>query len=274
MEKKVKYGLAITISGAVINLGLALVKLFIGIVSSSVSIFFDAINNFMDILGSAFGAVGIGVSSKKPTEEYPNGFGRMEYVMTFVITAITILVGGIFIFYSVERLLYPFPVFFGWLYFGLLIMTVVIKLIMGIVYFLMHKKDHSDITKALYLDSFMDTGITATTVICYALTLVVDTNIDAILGILIGVFILIPAIKMMVKTIKNLLGYNVDIDVNLLKDDLVKEGIFSSISELKINDYGKNNVEVFVIGDYNEDNKALLKEIENREKIKIYVVKE
>ena len=115
MEKKVKSGLVATICGAIVNLGLALIKLFIGIVTGSVSIFFDSVNNFMDILASAFGAVGIGISNKEPTKEYPNGFGRMEYIITFIITAITIIVGGIFIFYSVERLLYPFPVFFGWI---------------------------------------------------------------------------------------------------------------------------------------------------------------
>lgn len=274
MEKKVKYGLATTICGAIINLGLALIKLFIGIATGSVSIFFDSVNNFMDILGSAFGAVGIGLSSKKPTEEYPNGFGRMEYVITFVITAITIFVSGIFVFYSVERLMYPFPVFFGWVYFGLLTMTVFVKLIMGIVYLFVHRKDKSDITKALYIDSFMDVGITGSTVLCYGLTLVTNTNIDAILGICIGIVILVPAIKMLVNSIKNLLGYNVDIDVDEIRQNLIDKQIFTSIDMLKINDFGKSNREMLISGNLVEENRNLLKDIEERENIKIYVVKE
>lgn len=274
MEKQVKYGLFATISSGVLNLLLALTKIFVAIASNSVSILFDAVNNFGDIISSVLGSVGIGLGKKEPTKEYPCGFGRIDYIMTFVISTITLIMGGLFIFYSVERLLYPMPVFFGWAYFAMLVISMVVKLLMGVGFFILHKKDGTDISKAMYIDCFMDTVITGSTVVCYALCLVTNTTIDAIFGIVIGVMVLISAVKLVKNAVKNLLGYNVDIDIDEIEEELVQKQIFTSIKWLKINDYGKQNREMLISGDVKEENYNLIKDIEKRENIKIYVVKE
>mgnify|MGYP004625279873 FL=1 len=274
MNKNVKRGLAASISGAIINLALGIIKLFVGIVTNSISVFIDAVNNFTDIIGSTLAAVGIGVSNKKPTDEYPNGFGRMEYITTFVVSTMTLVMGGVFIVYSIQRIVYPLPIYFGWLYFWLLLVTLIVKVVMTIVYKALSKKDNSDIMRSLYLDSLLDSIITASTWICYALCLVTNTIIDAVLGIIIGVAVLIQAVKMVIGAVKKMLGKNEDVDLEELKSELKSEGIFTYVEWIRLSDYGKNNKQLFILGDLAEENKAKLKDIEQREKIKIYVVKE
>lgn len=274
MKKETKYGIISTVVGTIINLVLGITKAFVGIVTNSVSIFFDGINNFSDVASSAFGAVGIGVSKKKPTENYPNGFGRMEYITTFVISVITLIIGGVFVFYSVERFLYRLPVEFNVIYLVVIAVTMVVKLALGTWYFFLHKKDGSTITKALYIDSFMDAGITACTVVCYGLCFVANTVIDAILGIIIGVFVLVSAVKMVVGAFKNLLGYATDISADEVKELLLENGVCKDIKWLKLSDYGRENREALVKAEINEDKKEILSEIEKENKIKIYFVKE
>ena len=109
---------------------------------------------------------------------------------------------------------------------------------------------------------------------CYGLCFVVNTVIDAILGIIIGVFVLVSAVKMVVGAFKNLLGYATDISADEVKELLLENGVCKDIKWLKLNDYGRENREALVKAEVDEDKKEILSEIEKENKIKIYFVKE
>lgn len=272
MDRGEKQGYILSIVVAVVSLALALVKLYIGLVSNSVTIYIDAINNFTDIFGAGLGAFGIWMSAKAVTKRYPNGFGRVEYIVSFVLSVITIIVGVLFVFDGIEKLMYPLPVKFDWLYLILLVLTVVLKLAMGFAFFGVAKRSKSTICKALYLDSFLDAGITTSIVLCYLLSIVDSYMVDAIFGILIGLIVMAFSAILVWQSIHSLLGYNADIDIKALAKKLVDEKLFTSINGIKVNDYGRKNREVLVFGEWNKGKEKQLSAIGDGIKAKIYPV--
>lgn len=261
MDKGERQGFILSIVVALASFALALVKLYIGMVTNSVTIYIDAINNFGDIFGGALGAFGIYMSAKAVTKRYPNGFGRMEYIVSFVLSVVTIIVGVLFIFDGIEKLMYPMPVKFDWVYLILLVLTVALKLVMGFSFVKVAKKSKSSICKALYLDSFLDAGITTSIVLCYALSMVDSYMVDAIFGIVIGLIVMAFSAILVWRSIHSLLGYNSDIDLDDLSGRLLSEQVFSAIDHIKVNDYGRKNREILVFGKYDENKLALLCEI-------------
>ena len=264
-----KRGLISTISGAVINFLLSLLKLFIGIVSNSITIFFDAMNNMFDVLGSGFGAVGYGVSRKK-SKRFPNGYNRLDALISFIILVSTIIFGGVFIFYSVERLLFPLPVYFSWLYFSLLVVTVFVKIAMGTIYYYSYKAEPCDTIKSLYIDSFMDAVITGSIVICYSIGQSTDTVIDAVLGIVLGILMIIIAIREIINVTTKLIDYNSHIDVEGVSKALVGSNVMRSVASITM----ISDNRLVVAGEEYMLDRDKISDIEERYQVKICFLKE
>ena len=91
-ERKIK--IAVSSSASAVNMGLGIVKVLAGIYTNSLSIITDGVNNFGDVLSNAGAAVGFAVENKAPTEKFPAGFGRVEYIVTFIMAIIIMAVGG------------------------------------------------------------------------------------------------------------------------------------------------------------------------------------
>ena len=94
MENREKVIVRASIIGILTNLLLVAVKLFVGIIAFSVSIIMDAVNNLSDALSSTITIIGTKLSQKKPDAKHPYGHGRIEYVTSFIISAL-ILVAGV-----------------------------------------------------------------------------------------------------------------------------------------------------------------------------------
>ena len=269
-----KTGIVSTVCGVVANLVLSILKFFIAVATNSVIIFYDAINNLLDTFSSITGAIGFSVRDNKPTKNFPYGFGRIESLISFVISFITMAFAVMFMYHSVERIVYPLPVFFGWVYFGLLCLTTFIKICMGLFYYILYKKNNSDIMLSLTQDNILDSVISGSTVVCYGLTIVNDTMIDAVFALIIGIVIFVFAVINFIQQIKALLGSSLNIDINKVRDELIKEEIFKSIDKIRLSDFGKDNVELYVLGEMNENKGQDLKDFAKEKNIKIYMIEE
>lgn len=276
MKKNTKYGILASIFGSAINLLLGIVKIIVGIFSNSISILFDGVNNFGDVISSVVGAAGIGTAGKKPDVSYPNGYSKIEHLAAFVIALITVVIGGIFIYSSSERLFFKMPIYFAWTYFGAIAVTFVIKIFMAVGYYFVYKRTGSQAIKALGIDSVLDCGISGSTLICYALLTVANTIIDAILGMIIGVVVLIGAFKMMISSIKRLTGYIGETKRNEIIEILTNSGIFKKIDNVRIYDNGSDLLDVYASGDINTECESdkIKSELNEKENINLYIVKE
>ncbi|MFA6866008.1 MAG: cation diffusion facilitator family transporter [Clostridia bacterium] len=206
MNKRNKIGVGASIIGAVINALLGGLKFFIGLATNSVSILTDGINNLGDFLSNIGGAVGIGVSSTAPTKKHPHGFEKSEDIATLFVASILFIVGIIFVYNSADRLVYRRPVYFSWLYFGLVIGTMVVKVAMGIGYKLANKKVNSTILDCVKIDSYLDVGITSVALIGYTVSQFTGFPLDAIVGIVIGVIVAINGFKLLKGAVSKLIG--------------------------------------------------------------------
>ena len=110
MRERVKKALILLAVGVVVNITLAFVKLYVGLSSNSLTIMLDAINSFFDIITCAVTVVAFGILMRPRSEYVPHGYGRSEYLASFVVAAVSAVVGGLFFIRSLNRMAMPEPV--------------------------------------------------------------------------------------------------------------------------------------------------------------------
>ena len=194
------------IAVAIINFILFAIKLYIGIRSNSLCIYTDSINNLMDTVSAILGIIGVAFAVKKSTEEHPFGFGRMEYVTSFIMSAVMVFAGASFCLNSFERFLAPTPIWYYESFVVILALTCVVKLIMGICFAIYGKKETSPILKTIILDSFLDCGITAITLVSLTLSVKVGFTLDAFLGLAISIMIMVSGIRLVISSLSLIVG--------------------------------------------------------------------
>ena len=82
-----------SIISIVSNIILAGFKAFVGFIANSIAIISDAINNLSDALSSIITIVGTKLAGKAPDKEHPYGHGRIEYMTSFLVSAIVLYAG-------------------------------------------------------------------------------------------------------------------------------------------------------------------------------------
>ncbi|MEW6219795.1 MAG: magnetosome biogenesis CDF transporter MamM [Thermodesulfobacteriota bacterium] len=90
--------------GLVASLALSLLKLLVGLVAGSHAMVADALYSAKDVLTSGLIIVGLRVSSRPGDEKHPYGHGKVEFLITGVISLVFILVTGLLCFFATESL--------------------------------------------------------------------------------------------------------------------------------------------------------------------------
>lgn len=164
----------------------------------------DAVNSFFDVL-TCVATLAFLVALLFPrSEKAPYGYGRGEYLAGFIVSVVSVVVGGLFFLRSINRLAMPEPVWFSVQNCALICATLPVKLAMGLTYYFCNKKLHSSAVKAIMLDSFLDIGVTATSIVSFAISSRVDYAVDAIFGIVISVIIVVFAVKMVADNVRSI----------------------------------------------------------------------
>lgn len=255
-----------------VNFLLFAVKLYIGLSINSVSIYSDAVNNLFDSLSGLLGFICFSLLLKSVNLSSVTLIKRSEELLSFIVS---IAVGGAgfsFAYSSLERLMYPTPVWYQKRYLYILCATAAVKIVLYFIFLRLYKKCLSPLIKAIALDSVLDFFITSFTIVGLILSSRGTYSIDAFCGIGISVVLIISAVKMIVSSTKALLCY-----VPKDKRDELEEGLY----EL----YGKENISSisFLGGDtpkaivelssHTESDEQKLKKIENETGITINVTK-
>lgn len=184
-------GLFASVFGIVMNFGLFLLKLYVSIGSNSLSIYCDAINNLLDIFSCAVVLAGFLLVSRLDERRSK----RTQSLFTFVISIIIAVTGAYFIYNGAQRTMYPLPVAYSLKYASMIIVTVIAKVIMALVYYLLNKAHSSKMLSALVLDSILDSCITAFTLIGLFVVRRVGFAIDGIFALALGTVITVTALK-------------------------------------------------------------------------------
>lgn len=237
MRERVKKSVVLLLIGIVVNIALAVTKLYVGLSSNSITIMLDATNSFFDIITCFITLMAFIALLIPRGEKAPFGYGRSEYLAGFVVAAVSCVVGGLFFIRSLNRMAMPEPVWFGWQNCVLISVAVPVKLGIGLFYYFANKKLKSKALSAIMLDSFLDTAITATSLVSFAISSQVDYAVDAIFGMVMSIVIIAFAIKMIFDNVRSVVvGDGAKEERQAIREACKREGF--EIKDEIIHDYG------------------------------------
>jgi len=201
-----QYGILEGWMSVFINLILGFSKIIIAIFIGSISLLADGIHSLSDMVTSFIVIISFYLGRKPSDEEHPFGHGRVEQIAALIM-AVLISIGGIeLIKGSIDRVLEPQPVQMSILAISLLILTVILKEILGRISHYYGKKIHSI---ALEADSWHHRTDAVSSILVIIAIISAQAGItiaDGIVGIMIGLFIIYTGIDIAKRTSMKLLG--------------------------------------------------------------------
>jgi cation diffusion facilitator family transporter len=240
-SKKVRerYGVLAGVMGILANFTLFTMKLIIGLLSSSIAVISDAFNNLSDMASAIIAVLGSKLSNQAPDEEHPYGHGRMEYIASFLVSMIIIIVGFELGKNSFEKIINPTVVTPSIALYVILGVSILIKLWMFSYNRYISKQIKSKINRAASIDSLNDVYVTSGVLLAVVIGRFTTLPIDGIVGMIIAIMIVWSGFMLVKDSASTLLG-------NAPDPKLVKkiEAIVNSHSmvqgthDLIVHDYG------------------------------------
>lgn len=132
-EVRKRYGFFSSIVGIICNVILFASKLAIGLIAGSISIVSDGVNNLSDCATCIVTMFGYKMAAKPADRDHPFGHGRMEYLTSLVIAAAIVAVGFELLRSSVEKVMHPERVTFSFLALLVLVLSMLVKIGMGVM---------------------------------------------------------------------------------------------------------------------------------------------
>ncbi len=200
------YGTLGGIFGIICNLLLFVIKLAAGLITGSISIIADALNNLTDMGSSIITIIGFKMASKPADSDHPFGHGRIEYMASFIVSGLILMVGGELLISSIKNIINPVSVTYNKTAVLILIASVIIKLFMFSTVRSLGKAIDSSALIATAQDSINDSITTAAILISIPLSNLFSFQLDAYIGLLISLFILYSGLKSAKETLDPLLG--------------------------------------------------------------------
>ena len=219
-----------TIISSSVAVILVVIKLIVGIISGSVAVMASAIDSGLDLAVSLFNLFAVSNAEKPADKTFNYGRGKIEAIAA-VIEGVVITLSGFFIFYeAIQKILHQEPV----THLSASIIVMVISLIMtgALVLFLNHV---ANITQNMVIKSdalHYKTDLLSNGSILVSLIVIYFTDfylIDAILGILIAIYIVYSAFEL------------IQDGVLVLLDASLDESIVAKIKEIIQNEPGVND---------------------------------
>ncbi|MBF0093079.1 MAG: magnetosome biogenesis CDF transporter MamB [Alphaproteobacteria bacterium] len=82
-----------------VNLGMMVFKALLGVMSGSAALVADAVHSGADVVASGVVLLSVKLSNRKPNEEYPFGYGNIQFISSSVVGLILFL-GALYILYE------------------------------------------------------------------------------------------------------------------------------------------------------------------------------
>ena len=236
------YGSLGSIMGILSNLLLCIIKITVGAVVGSISIVADGFNNLSDMGSSVITMIGFKLANKPADSDHPFGHGRIEYVSAFIVSALILLVGfellkssgGALInneaapTYSVTAII-------------ILAVSILIKFYMYLFNRKIGKIINSEALLATAQDSLNDCVATGVILLSVGVSMLVNVpfNLDAVMGLLVALFIMYSGISSAKNTLDQILGMPPEKElIEEIENTILSFEGFVGIHDLIIHNYG------------------------------------
>ncbi len=236
------YGILMSIVGIIANVLLSVSKLIVGTLSGSIAVTADAINNLSDAGSQIISLISFKISAKPADRDHPFGHARIEYVASMIVSFLVLLVGVELAKESVDKILHPAGASFDAVVIAVLVLSVAVKLWLGISGKRVAKKIGSSVIGATASDSLSDAVATSAVLLSALISKLSGFNTDAYMGAIVSVLILVAGVKILNETKNSILGSPPDPEV--------VEGIVSitreypdicGIHDMVVHNYGPGN---------------------------------
>lgn len=240
---RTKYGVLASVFSVIINLFLFIIKLIIGILSNSISIIGDAINNLTDMGSSIISFIGFKLSSKPADKDHPYGHQRIEYITSFIISVIIIVVGSQLFISSINKIISKEVSNYSYVTLIVLFISILIKLYLS--YF---NKSVGETINSLPLiasskDALNDVIATSILLISAIVSIVFKVNIDGIMGVLVSLFIMYSGYDLVKETISILIGEKVEPElIKEVLNEIKKYEDVLGIHDVMCHSYGPTKI--------------------------------
>lgn len=225
-------------TGICCNILLFLGKLLAGLLSGSVSILADAINNLSDAGSSLVTLLGFYLAQRPADKEHPYGHARYEYLSGLVVSTLILVIGLELGKSSFEKVLLPKPILATPVVWGVLTVSLCLKLWMSHFFRTLGARIRSVTLTAASADSRNDVIATAGVLLGYIVSSLFGVNVDGIVGLGIAAFILWSGIGIARDTISPLLGARDPELVKKLSALVLSHEKVLGIHDLLVHDYG------------------------------------
>ena len=238
-QVRTQYGILASIVGICCNILLFCVKLAIGLFSHSISVMADAFNNLSDAASSIIGFVGVKMAEKPADEEHPFGHGRIEYISAFIVAFLVIQVGFSLFKTSIGKIREPEPMSFHGITIVILLISIGVKLWMGLFNSSLGRRIDSKVMMATAADSLGDVTTTAATIVSLLVFGIWGANLDGIIGLIVSVVVMFAGYNIAKDTLAPLIGEAIDPEVYKKISRFVEsyDGIIGS-HDLIVHNYG------------------------------------
>lgn len=189
------------------NLALFFVKLYVSLSSNSISIWSDAVNNLSDFLSCLLSAACMLLSVRLLKKGLDFVAERLERLLSILLSLAVTFVGLAFAYSSLERFMYPAPIWFSVKFAALIAATALLKLLLFFFFKSRHKKSGSPVIKIMSADSLLDFFITLTSLLSFTLTRYTEFAVDAVFGLIISGVVTVNAAKLLYSSICGAVGF-------------------------------------------------------------------
>lgn len=235
-----QYGLLSSITGIVCNVILFLLKLTAGFMMNSVAVISDGFNNLSDCMSCLITMLGYRLASKPADSEHPFGHGRYEYLVSFLVAAMILVVTFQLFLESVDKIIHPEIVRFDALMSILLAASIFVKVWMSRFNLKLGTKLNNLVMLTTAQDSRNDVLITTMTLIAMILAAFVPSiPFDGLFGVVLAVLLCKTAIGMVKDILDRLLGSPADSQLTrAIRDDILAFPQIIGVHDMIIHDYG------------------------------------
>ena len=209
-EKRESIIIKTSIVGIFVNILLVIFKTVIGLISNSIAIILDAVNNLSDALSSIVTIIATKLAESKPDKEHPLGHGRIEYLSAMIVAGIIFYAGITSLIESVKKIFNPVEVEYSNITFIILIVSIILKLLLGKYVKNIGEKFNSPSLVASGSDATFDAILSSSVLISGILYIFTNINIEAYVGVLISIFIIKSGIDIFMEAVNEILGKRVD----------------------------------------------------------------
>ena len=232
-------GILSGIVGIVCNVLLCGGKLAVGIATGSVSITADAMNNLSDATSSGVTMLGFRLAERPADEEHPFGHARYEYLSGLAVSALILIIGVELAKSSLDKVLHPAAVEFGWTTAAVLVGSILVKLWMSLFNTRLSKTIHSATLAATAADSRNDVITTSAVLLAALIEHFTAFRADGWMGLAVSCFILYSGVGLAKDTISPLLGENADPELReKIVDNIRACPKVLGFHDLMVHDYG------------------------------------